>query len=274
MPAARRGQRASDPTAAPAVPTADPGSASLPDAASATPNPANRPGRRPAPSDRTGDRGRGARPARQPEIGRRRLVDTPGPDPSTPLAETRLVVGRVIGTHGVRGELKVAIVTDDPEHLATLKRVWLGIEPRPRKLLGIRFHAGNALIRLSGIATPEAVREHRGQALWMAGTDARPLGPGEYRLYQLVGLEAVTEDGTSLGRVADVMETGAHDVFVVSPVAGGPDILLPYHPDVILDVRPDEGRMLVRPLVYWEDAPVAAPERATERGGADSPADR
>jgi 16S rRNA processing protein RimM len=181
------------------------------------------------------------------------LVDTPGPEPGTPLADIKLVVGTVAGAHGLRGELKVALATDDPEHLARLKRLWLGDEPRPRKVLGIRFHAGQALIRLGGIATPEAAREYRGQRLRMAGTDARPLPPGEYRLYQLIGLEAVTEGGESLGTVSDILETGANDVFVITPAGGGPDLLLPYHPDVILDVSPAERRMLVRPLRYYDE---------------------
>ncbi len=108
----------------------------------------------------------------------------------------------------------------------------------------------------------------------MAGTDARPLPPGEYRLYQLVGLEAVTETGESLGRVTDILETGANDVFVVTPAGGGQDLLLPYHEDVIREIRPEEGRMTVRPLRYYDEEPVVledVEERRPETPGADRP---
>ena len=179
-------------------------------------------------------------------------MDTVGPDPATPLADVRLVVGTVSGPHGVRGELKLRLATDDPEHLRAVKRVYVGDELRARRLLGVRFHAGQALLRLQGITTPEAVDALRGQPVRIAGGDARPPAPGEFFLYQLIGLEAVDEAGTRLGRVTDLLETGAHDVFVVAPPGGGPDLLLPNHPDVVLDVRPDEGRMTVRPLVYDE----------------------
>ena len=150
----------------------------------------------------------------------------------------------------MRGELKLRLATDDPEHLRTVKRVYLGDEAKPRRLLGVRFHAGQALLRLAGIGTPEAVDALRGQPVRIAGGDARPLAAGEFFLYQLIGLDVVDEAGSSLGRVADVLETGAHDVFVVAPTGGGPDLLLPHHPDVVLDVRPADGRMVVRPLVY------------------------
>ncbi len=160
------------------------------------------------------------------------------------------MVGTLTGSHGVRGELKLRLTTDDPDHLATVKRVYVGDEPRPRRLLGFRVHAGQALIRLAGVVTPEAAVALRGQPLRISGADARPAAPGEFFLYQLIGLNAVDEAGANLGRVTDIIETGAHDVFVVTPPEGGQDLLLPNHPEVVLDVRPDEGRMVVRPLVY------------------------
>jgi 16S rRNA processing protein RimM len=180
------------------------------------------------------------------------LAETAGPDPGTPLERVRLTIGTIVGPHGVRGELKLRLATDAPEHLRQVKRVFLGDEARPRRLLGVRLHGGpgQALLRVQGIGAPEAVDALRGVPVRIAGSDARPLEPGEFFLYQLIGLEAVDEAGTSLGRVTDVMETGAHDVFVVSPLDGGPDLLLPNHPEVVLDVRPAEGRMVVRPLVY------------------------
>jgi 16S rRNA processing protein RimM len=159
-------------------------------------------------------------------------------------------VGVIIGTHGLSGELKVRLTTDDPEHLARVRRLYVGDERLPRRVLGVRFHGGNALLRLQGIATPEEGAALRGQPLRIAGSDARPLAPGEFYFYQLIGLEAVDEAGTTLGTVTDIIETGAHDVLVVSPAGGGPDLLLPNHPEVVLDIRPAEGRMIVRPLVY------------------------
>lgn len=205
----------------------------------------------PAASRPTASRGhtRTPRPVRVPARPKR-LAETMGPDAATPLAAVRLVVGTIVGPHGVRGEVKLRVVTDDPEHLGHVPRVFIGDEPRPRRLLGVRFHGGQALLRIQGITTPEAVDALRGRPVRIAGSDARPPAPGEYFLYQLLGLEVIDEEGTALGRVADVMETGAHDVLVVAPPDGGADILLPNHPEVVLDVRPDEGQMVVRPLVY------------------------
>ncbi len=194
----------------------------------------------------------GRRPPRQQRPPRRppRLVQTPGPDPATPLDQVRLTVGTIVAPHGLRGEAKVRLTTDQPDHLQTINEVFVGEEPAPRRLLGLRFHQQHALLRLADCTTPEAVEALRGQALRIRGTDAQPLEPGEFFLFQLLGLTVRDEAGNDLGQVTDLMETGAHDVLVISPPGDGPDLLLPNHPEVVLDVRPDQGWMIVRPLEY------------------------
>ncbi len=151
----------------------------------------------------------------------------------------------------MRGEFKVRLQTDDPEHLLTIKRLYLGDETTPRTILGARLHAGNALIRLQGISTPETVERFRGTPLRIRGADARPLAANEYFLFQIIGLEVFDESGTHLGRVTDLMETGANDVLVIAPDDGGADILLPSHPNVVLSMDPAAGRVVVRPLTYY-----------------------
>jgi 16S rRNA processing protein RimM len=197
--------------------------------------------------------------ARQPRTGRptrqrRRppcLEDTTGPDPAIPPERVRLTVGTILAPHGVRGEFKVRLQTDDPEHLLTIKRLYLGDEERPRSVLEARLHAGHALIRLQGISSPETVERLRGTPLRIRGTDARPLAANEYFLYQVIGLEAYDEAGNRLGRVTDLMETGANDVLVITPDDGGADILVPSLPDVVLEMNPAAGRIVVRPLAYY-----------------------
>ena len=162
-----------------------------------------------------------------------------------------MTIGTILAPHGVRGEFKVRLQTDDPAHLLTIKRLYLGEETMPRTVLGVRLHDGNALIRLQGISTPETVERFRGTPLQIRGTDARPLAENEYFLYQIIGLDVFDESGNRLGQVADLMETGANHVLVVTPDDGGSDILLPSHPDVIISMEPAAGRIVVRPLTYY-----------------------
>jgi 16S rRNA processing protein RimM len=202
------------------------------------PQPASQPGQRQRSPD--------SRQLRPP-----RLSETAGPEPGAPLERVRLTIGTILAPHGVRGEFKVRLQTDDPAHLLTIKRLYLGEETTPRTVLGVRLHDGNALIRLQGISTPETVERFRGMPLRIRGADARPLAANEYFLYQMIGLEVFDESGNRLGQVTDLMETGANDVLVIAPDDGGGDILLPSHPEVIISMDPAAGQMVVRPLTYY-----------------------
>jgi 16S rRNA processing protein RimM len=100
------------------------------------------------------------------------------------------------------------------------------------------------LVRLDGIATREEAELYRGQLLMVALDDAVPLEDGEYYLYQILGARMVTTEGEDLGRIQEILETGANDVFIVSGDSYG-EILIPDIPDVILDVDIDQGVVTV-----------------------------
>jgi 16S rRNA processing protein RimM len=178
------------------------------------------------------------------------LVETKGPDPETPLRDVRLTVGALAGSHGVRGEIKLRLLTDRPDQLAKITTVYLGDNPAPVRLLGYRSHGDQGLIRIEGVTTPERAKELSGTLVKIAGTDARPLEEGEYFLFQLMGLRAIDENGNQLGVVTDLMETGAHDVLVIARPGGGEDLLVPNHENFVIEVAPDRGEIILRPPVY------------------------
>ncbi len=193
------------------------------------------------------------RPAPQARARKRppTLRETKGPDPTTPVEQVRLTVGRLGGAHGVRGEMRMHILTDEPDHLKTVKTVYLGERDTPIALQNIRFTDKGALVKLGGTDTPEAAAKLSGLNVKIAGTDARPLEPGEYFLFQLIGLKASDEHGNPLGTVVDLIETGAHDVLVIGERPDSPDdLLVPNHPEFVLDMDPAGGTMVLRPPVY------------------------
>lgn len=143
------------------------------------------------------------------------------------------------------------ILTDDPDHLKTIKTVYLGERDTPIGLKGIRFTSDGALISLEGTSSPEAGAILNGLAVKIAGSDARPLEEGEYFLFQLIGLTAYSEDGETIGTVTDLIETGAHDVLVIGDRPDAPDdLLVPNHPEFVLELSPESGKVVIRPPEY------------------------
>lgn len=157
-----------------------------------------------------------------------------------------LAVGRVLRPHGVRGELLLESYTDFPEHLKQVQTVFVGETAEPHPLVGARFHRGQLIIRLADCADRESADAYRGQIVQVRTSDAAPLPAGRYYHYQLIGLKAVTEEGEQLGEVAEVLETGANDVYVVK----GPDgeILLPAVSSIVRKIDLEAGQMVVRLL--------------------------
>jgi 16S rRNA processing protein RimM len=164
------------------------------------------------------------------------------------LSDVRLTIGTIGGTHGVEGELKLRLLTDQPDHLPTLTRVFLGSSDRPTRLQRVRFHGDMALIKLEGVDTPEQGKALGGLQVRIAGEDARPLEPGEYFLFQLIGLQAVDENGAVVGAVTDLIETGANDVLVITPPGGdrSSQVLVPNHPEFVTRIAPEEGVIDIR----------------------------
>jgi 16S rRNA processing protein RimM len=181
--------------------------------------------------------------------GSKALIQTPGPAPDDTLASIKLTVGVIAGTHGVNGELKLKLLTDHPEHLPTIRSVYLGESDEPTAVKGFRFQGDQGLIQLEGVDNPEDGKRLGGLKVRILGSDAAPLEEGEYFLFQLIGLTAETESGERLGVVSDLLETGAHDVLVIQPDSGD-EILVPNHPEYVREVVPDEGRIVVVPPVY------------------------
>jgi 16S rRNA processing protein RimM len=204
----------------------------------------------PRPPANTKGRRRRPKPARRAA---RRLADTAGPDPVTAPEQVRLVVGTLGAPHGVSGDLRLHLTTDDLEHLQSVRRVYLDGEQRGRRVVDLRPHGDGALIQFHGVDTPEAAAALTGRVVRIAGSDARPLAPGEFFLYQLIGLRVEDESGTELGTVTDLLETGANDVVVITPSTGGSDMLLPNIPEVIVEINPADGRMVARPPAYYGD---------------------
>jgi 16S rRNA processing protein RimM len=155
----------------------------------------------------------------------------------------------VLRPHGVRGEVRVAPHTDQPERFTWLKSVYLGdTDPQLVEVESVRFHEGQGLVLLkfAGYDTREDADRLRGQWVHVPEKDAIPLAEGEYFLYQLEGLTVRSDDGRDLGRLTGVLETGANNVFVIQGEQG--EILLPDIPEVIREINFETGLMTVHLL--------------------------
>ncbi len=164
-----------------------------------------------------------------------------------------LAVARVVKPWGVRGQIKLEVLTGFPDQLDRLKRVYLGPQATPHDVAHFGWHGGELLLQLADVRDRSAAELLRGQLVQIKRQDAVPLQPGEYYEHQIIGLNVITAEGEPLGRVVEVLVTGANDVYVVQGPRG--EILLPARVEVVRSIDIEAGTMTVTLL------PGLAPKR-------------
>ena len=162
-----------------------------------------------------------------------------------PAGEEWLRLGVLTAPWGTRGEVKVRLDVE-PAYLARIARVYLGPEHRAIDLLGV-FRRGRAYtLQLRGIETMTAAETLRDIDVVIPRSEAPSLAEGEFFVTDVVGLRAVTTTGRALGTVAEVLSTGANDVYVVRGDAG--EVLIPAIRDVVTSIDPAAGVLQVEPM--------------------------
>ena len=164
-----------------------------------------------------------------------------------PTKNSFIAVGRITGPIGIRGELKVEVLTDFPQRFETGNKLFLAEEPVT--VQRVRVSGRDRLIVLleEVQSRTDAEAIPRGVTLDIREEDVIPLPDGAFYRFQLIGLQAVTDpDGDAIGAVEDVLETGVNDVLIVrSP--GRPETLIPNTPEIVT-VDMAGGRILVQPV--------------------------
>jgi 16S rRNA processing protein RimM len=182
----------------------------------------------------------------------------PGVPRTPPDPPGRLVVGRVLRPHGVRGELSVEVLSDAPERFAPGAELGAGDPdgpepPRPVTVRAARLHQGRLLLSLEGVEDRDAADRLRGAWLSIPVASARPLEADEFWPHQLVGLAVVDRQGRERGRVADVLPGAAHDLLAVQ-LPSGASALVPAVA-ALVTVELEAGRVLVDAVPGLLDTP-------------------
>ncbi len=161
------------------------------------------------------------------------------------MTADRVAVGRINGVWGVRGHVKVTPLTSNPERL--VKGAVLYVRGEPRRVLDVVYPQGYPCMRFEGFADRTAAEALRGALIEIDAEELPPLPEGEYYLHDLEGLEVVTAAGEHIGRLKEVLTTGANDVYVIAR-QGKAEALIPAIADVVLSVDLEARRMTIDPM--------------------------
>ncbi|MEI8165704.1 MAG: ribosome maturation factor RimM [Chloroflexales bacterium] len=167
------------------------------------------------------------------------------------MTDEFLLIGLIVAPFGVKGELKLKAFTDRPEHIARkVRTLYLqqGNERSEYTLARLHEHKpGLLILTLKEIKDREAGDALRGAEVYIREAEAAPLAADEYFLHQLIGLNAVTVAGQPIGKVRQVLETGAGEILVIAR-PDQPDALVPMVRDFIAKLDIPGGQVVISPI--------------------------
>ncbi len=154
-----------------------------------------------------------------------------------------LQVGKIVNTHGIKGELKLIPLTDDPKRFDELEWAYIDKDGMQKcQIESVKYFKGTVILKISGIDTPEAAAEYRDHFLLVDRENAVKLPKDTFFICDIIGSKVVDENGAELGELQDVLQTGSNDVYVIRDDSGK-EILLPALKSVIRNILPKQKRI-------------------------------
>ena len=159
-------------------------------------------------------------------------------------------IGKITGTHGIRGTMRVFPTTEDPSRVERLKEIIVEIRGKRETfhIQKVAFHKQFVLLTVKEITDINVAELYKNGRILIPDAMAIPLGEDEYYNRNLYGLKVVTEEGEELGEITEIFPTGSNDVYVVKKDGKGKELLLPAIKDCIKNVDLENGVMTVKLL--------------------------
>ena len=161
-------------------------------------------------------------------------------------------VGKIVNTHGIRGEVRVISRTDFPEErYKTGNTLYLFMQgdkqPRELTVKSHRKHKNFDLLTFEGCENLNQAEEMKNGILKVSEDQRGELEEGEYYIQDIIGCEVHTLDSEVIGKVTEVLSPGANDVWVIKK-PGGKEVLIPYIEDVVKSVDVKEKVIIIEPM--------------------------
>lgn len=164
------------------------------------------------------------------------------------MPDKLILVGRVAGAFGVKGEMRVSTYTENPLAILNYRSLKREDGEPAITLVSGRSAKGGVIARAKEVETKEQADKLRGLKLFIDRSALPPPDEDEFYLTDLIGLEVATPDGAVLGRVKAVQDFGAGDVIEIDAGRGGAGFYLPFTRECVPDVDIAGGRLTaVRP---------------------------
>ena len=158
--------------------------------------------------------------------------------------QEKLEIGKIVNTFGIKGEVKVYPYTDDINQFKKIKKVYINNEEK--EIESVKFHKNNVILKIKGIDNMTEAENLRNTVI-EANRSTKKLPENTYYIADLINLDVYTDENNFLGKVKDIYNTGANDIYSIE-TPEGKEILLPAIKDVIKQIDIQNKKIIVHIL--------------------------
>jgi len=165
------------------------------------------------------------------------------------MKEDPIIIGKIIGTHGLAGALKVLPLTSFPKRYETLQRVTLEDAQGNQEdyhIQSLRYQGDKLLLQFKELSSVSQVQPYVNGSILIDSEELRPLPKGSFYHFDLLGMQVFTEEGKWIGELKDIFSTGSNDVYVVKQ--GSREYMIPAIREVIREVDVHQKKMKIHVL--------------------------
>ena len=157
-------------------------------------------------------------------------------------------VGQIVNTHGIKGEVKVFSLTDNPENFKRYKSVF--VEDKWMNILGVKFQKDRVILKLEGIEDMTQAETYKQKYISIERDKEPELEEDTFYVADLIGCIVYDTEEVNLGPVSEVLQTKNNDVYWIKEPK---ELLIPVLREIVLEVVPKEKRILIKPVREWQD---------------------
>lgn len=155
-------------------------------------------------------------------------------------------IGKIVNTQGIRGEIKIIPLTDDPKRYEDLTKVYVEGEVGEFEIERVWYKKNFVILKFKNYNNINEVLNFKNRFILIHEEDAVQLPEDTYFIHQIIGLKVYHFNGNEIGEIIDVIQPGGNDVYVVKN--SKKDILIPAIKEVVKEINIDEGKVIIDPI--------------------------
>lgn len=164
-----------------------------------------------------------------------------------------IVVGKIVNTHGIKGDIKIYPYTTDMERFSILKKAYIGQDKLSVEIENIKYHKGMILLKLKGFNNINEVLKFKDEFIFVDELNKVKLPKDNYFIYELIDCKVFDLDGNSLGYIKDVLQNSSNDIYIIKDK--DKEYLIPAVKEFIKEVNIVEKKVIIDPIegmIEWK----------------------